>query len=66
MQEQSRKRYNAPALEEKPKTMREVLDENFNFIDGELILKERYKKRKEKKDHARFDGSTNFRTFSVR
>lgn len=49
LQEQSRKKYNAPPPEVKPKTMREVLDENFDFIDGELILKERNKKRKEKK-----------------
>lgn len=47
MQQESRKRYSVP--EEKPKTMAEILNENFDFIDGELILKQRYKKRQEKK-----------------
>ncbi len=45
MQQDAKKRH---GFVEKEKSMTEILNENFDFIDGELILKQRYKKRQEK------------------
>lgn len=48
MQEEARKRHPAPTVEvveNKEKTLTEVLNENFDFYDGELKPKKKYKKR---------------------